>query len=86
MIGEPNLYECPEEYRNKEEPRNIEVGIKVAAAYWKDRGLNEMAEEGGLNEETVIKITKKVNGGTNGLKDRLERFWKLVNNYNSLQM
>jgi predicted chitinase len=29
------------------------VGLKVATAYWKNKGLNELSDEGGLNEETL---------------------------------
>ena len=63
------------------EPRNIEVGLKCAAAYWNKRGINEVAESGGLNEETVVKITKIVNGGLNGIQDRQARFAFLMKNY-----
>lgn len=46
--------------------------------FWSSRGpsLSDDAD-GGLNEATVIKITKVVNGGTNGLDDRLHYFHEL---------
>jgi putative chitinase len=37
----------------------------------------------GATDDVVKKITKKVNGGHNGLMDRLEKFdkfWKILNN------
>ena len=41
--------------------------------FWQTHGLNELADrdDGGLiGEEIVWQITKKVNGGTNGLSER----------------
>jgi predicted chitinase len=38
-----------------------------------------MAEEGGLNEETVKAITKRINGGYNGIDDRLMRMERFRN-------
>lgn len=46
-----------------EEPTNA---CRSAAWFWKKRGLNELADSG-----DQIKITKRINGGTNGLADRL---------------
>ncbi len=45
-----------------------------AALWWKSRGLNELADGlGGADEQEVFKaITRKVNGGLNGLDDRWE--------------
>lgn len=39
------------------------------ACYWHEHGCNELADAGDLR-----KITKAINGGTNGLEDRLARF------------
>jgi putative chitinase len=74
MINEPDLYLNPENYRDMSNPRNVEVAIKVSIAFWNDRGLNKLAEEGGLNEKTLEKISKKVNGGLNGYEDRKKRY------------
>lgn len=41
----------------------------VAAWYWADRGLNPLADAGKLEA-----ITRKINGGVNGLVDRQERY------------
>ena len=57
------------------------VALKVAAAFWKDKGLNKIAEEGGLNEKTLEIITKKINGGLNGYADRKKRMDDLSKNY-----
>lgn len=45
------------------------VGFRVAGWYWKGRGLNELADAGDF-----VKITRKINGGLNGLPQR-ERYW-----------
>ena len=41
------------------------VGFQIAGAFWKSNGLNELADVGDF-----LKITKRINGGTNGLEDR----------------
>lgn len=42
-----------------------EVSVLTALEYWKTRGLNAWADK-----DDVLTITKKINGGTNGLEDR----------------
>ncbi|MEQ1778488.1 MAG: glycoside hydrolase family 19 protein [Nitrosomonas sp.] len=44
-----------------------------AAWFWDVRLLNQLADEGS-SDAIVTKITKKVNGGTNGLDDRIKHF------------
>lgn len=41
------------------------VGLLVACKFWFDNGLNELADK-----DDVVAITKRINGGTNGLADR----------------
>jgi putative chitinase len=41
------------------------VGLHIALEYWKDRSLNALADA-----DDVVGITRKVNGGENGLADR----------------
>lgn len=43
-------------------------GALAAAAFWHDHGLNGLADN-----NDFARITKRVNGGQNGMKDRLER-------------
>ena len=45
------------------------VGFRVAAWYWTNRGLNELADAGDIDE-----ITRRINGGMNGAADRRDRF------------
>ncbi|WP_371767477.1 glycoside hydrolase family 19 protein [Massilia sp.] len=42
---------------------------RSAAWFWKARGLNELADAG-----DQLKITRRINGGTNGLAERLAYF------------
>jgi len=44
-----------------------------AAWFWNSRKLNELADKGATDVE-VTSITKKVNGGTIGLPDRIKHF------------
>lgn len=44
-----------------------------AAWFWDIRSLNSLADAG-ASDDVVTKITKKVNGGLNGLDDRIEHF------------
>lgn len=49
-----------------EEPENA---CRSAAWFWKKHGLNELADAGDF-----VRITKRINGGTNGLEDR-RAYW-----------
>ena len=64
--------------RNPTELAKYPHALGSALWFWSSRGpsLSEDANDG-LNENTVIKITKVVNGGTNGLDDRLHYFHEL---------
>lgn len=46
-----------------------EVGFRTAALYWANRGLNELADA-----ENFREITRRINGGFNGLADRQKYF------------
>jgi putative chitinase len=47
--------------------------LASAAWFWKKNGLNQIADTGS-SSEVVTKITKRVNGGTIGLPDRIKHF------------
>lgn len=46
--------------------------FRLAAAFWKDHGLNELADA-----QDWVAITKRINGGVNGLDERI-RYTKLA--------
>ena len=50
-----------------------EVAFRVAGLYWSRKGLNELADQ--VTPEAFRQITKRINGGFNGLADR-ERFYE----------
>ncbi|MBX3617540.1 glycoside hydrolase family 19 protein [Nitrosomonas sp.] len=52
-----------------------EYPLLSAAWFWNTRALNELADQG-ASDDVVTKITKKVNGGTLGLDDRISHFKK----------
>src|SRR5690606_4952046 len=41
------------------------IGLHLALEYWKDRGLNALADK-----DDIETITRRINGGLNGLADR----------------
>ena len=47
--------------------------LASAAWFWSKNGLNKLAD-GGATEAVVTSITKRVNGGTIGLDDRIKHF------------
>jgi len=46
-----------------------QTACDIACAYWKDRKIKIFARAG-----DIIATTKKINGGLNGLEDRIKRF------------
>lgn len=46
-----------------------EVGFRIASLFWKSRGLNELADA-----QMFKTITKRINGGFNGLADRIKYY------------
>lgn len=46
-----------------------------AAWFWQKAGLNALADQG-ATDAVVEKVSRRVNGGTNGLDDRLKQFRK----------
>lgn len=46
-----------------------EVGFRIAACFWKKRGLNQLADE-----EDFHTLTRKLNGGLNGIEKRLKYY------------
>ncbi len=46
--------------------RTPEGACRAAGLFWRDNGLNQLADAGDF-----VRITKRINGGTNGLEDRM---------------
>jgi predicted chitinase len=55
--------------QNPDLAATADVGFRIAGLYWQNNGLNEMADR--FLFET---ITKRINGGLNGLDDRLKYY------------
>lgn len=62
--------DCIEHPEVVEEPVNA---CRSAAWFWKTHGLNELADV-----SDFIKITRRINGGTNGLEDRQQLYAKAL--------
>jgi putative chitinase len=54
---------------NPEQAASPEVGFKIAALYWHIKKLNALADL-----ENMKEITRRINGGYNGLEDRMRRY------------
>lgn len=50
------------------------VAFRIAAWYWQSRGLNQLADRGQFTT-----ITQRINGGYNGLADRLAYYRRALN-------
>jgi predicted chitinase len=51
-----------------------QIAFQLAAAYWTTNGLNELADAGDFTT-----ITRRINGGLNGLDDRV-KFYEIAKN------
>ena len=58
---------------NNPELVSEKYSLLSAAWFWNSCSLNHMADKGS-STDVVTKITRKVNGGTNGLADRIKHF------------
>jgi putative chitinase len=66
---EPSIMENPDQVAEDKY-----AGLS-AIWFWNKNGLNKIADTDNLRDNsTVEKITKRVNGGTHGISDRIERF------------
>lgn len=54
-------------YRSK-----LSIGLLVACKFWTNNGLNELADR-----DEVLTITRRINGGTNGLVERKANLAKI---------
>jgi putative chitinase len=54
---------------NPEQAATPSVSCRIAGLFWKSHGLNELADKGDFSE-----ITRRINGGYNGLRDRIDHW------------
>ena len=54
-----------------------ELAVRSACWFWQKAGLNTIADQGN-NDTTVTAITRKINGGTNGLSQRKVYFYRAM--------
>lgn len=62
-----------EDIANNPDAVSGKYALLSAAWFWSKNGLNKLAD-GGATDATVTSITKRVNGGTIGLADRIKHF------------
>ena len=62
-----------EDIANNPDVVSSNYALLSAAWFWSKNGLNKLAD-GGATDTTVTSITKRVNGGTIGLADRIKHF------------
>jgi putative chitinase len=62
-----------EDIANNPDVVSGKYALLSAAWFWSKNGLNRLAD-GGANDTVVTSITKRVNGGTIGLADRIKHF------------
>ncbi len=62
---------------NPEQLETPEYAVKSACWFWHDRGLNALADI-----PDFLRITKRINGGTNGLADR-QMYLDRANKFNA---
>lgn len=63
---------------------NIRYGVESAFVWWEQNGMNALTDR--VNPDRASRavvnahirtVTRRVNGGTNGLTDRINKFWKV---------
>jgi putative chitinase len=52
---------------------NKEIGLMAALWFWNKNGLNELADV-----QDIKAITKRINGGYNGLEDRIALYKRVM--------
>jgi len=58
---------------NPDQAATPAIGCLIAAWYWADRRLNQLADED--SEDAYRRITRRINGGYNGWQDR-RAYWQ----------
>ena len=76
ITGRNNYYECGKALgvdliTNPELLETNDLACRSAAWFWASRGLNDLADKGDIN-----RICRRINGGLNGLSDRMAYYLK----------
>lgn len=71
-ITSPDSIRCIADLTSKPE-----LAVRSACWFWKKSGLNTIADQGN-NDTTVTAITRKINGGINGLSQRKVYFYRAM--------
>lgn len=77
LTGRANYRKCGQQLgidleNNPEIVAIPSMGLMVACKFWSDNGLNALADQ-----DDLLTITRRINGGTNGLADRKAHLVKL---------
>lgn len=79
LTGKANYSEfdksVPEDIISTPELVAIKYPLASAAWFWNKNGLNALADKG-ASDAVITSITKRINGGTIGLEDRIVHFHK----------
>jgi putative chitinase len=67
-----------EDIRNNPDLVSTKYPLLSAAWFWSTNNLNKIAD-GGSSDDVVTSVTKRVNGGTIGLSDRIKHFKEYFN-------
>jgi len=70
-----------------EKLQDIEDATISAAWFWKSRGLNELADDETDDDdvEDFTKITRLINGGVTGIRERIKMYDRIMQAYKKLQ-
>ena len=66
---------------NPDQASQPEIAAKIAHWYWQQRGISTAARNGDIE-----KVTKRINGGFNGIEDRRNKFAKYMREVPSLMV
>lgn len=69
-LGKPEIMENPDLVAT-------EYSFESAIFFFEKNNLWRICDEG-ISEDTIVKLTRRINGGTHGLQDRLEKTMKFA--------
>ena len=63
--------------KNPKQVADMPWAMLATVFYWTERGVQDLARQGD-HEYNVRMVTKRINGGYNGLRDRLQKFVRVM--------